>query len=122
MSTGKNRCEYLLLEEGSENKGSASTRKECPKSVSFLLLTLGFCLSLAGAAVWSGYKSGYLQMPDIAALIINDLLFFVGLILQTTGIALIARALTTSPCRFAVTVILGATYLFLCVAVFVVLI
>ena len=58
---------------------------------------------------------------DSAALYVSDLLFFVGLILEAIGIAFIARALTTSPCCFAVTVFLGYIYLNLWVAVFVAL-
>ena len=122
MSTDKDRGTYVLLEEGSEDKGSASTRQDCPKIVNILLLTLGFCLCLAGAAVWSGYKSGYLQIPDTAALYVANLLFFVGLLLEATGIGFIARALKTSPCCFAITVFLGSIYLNFCVAVFVALI
>ena len=62
-----------------------------------------------------------MQIPDSAALYVADLLFFVGLILEAIGIAFIARALTTSPCCFAVTVFLGYIYLNLWVAVFVAL-
>ena len=47
------------------------------------------------------------------------LLFFVGLILEATGIAFIVSALTTRPCCFAITVFLGSIYLNFCVAVFV---
>ena len=110
MSTDKDRGTYVLLEEGIKDKGSASTRKYCPKSLSFSLLTLGFCLSLAGAAVLSGYKSGHLQIPDIAALAIYDILFPVGWCLDLIGIILIARSSTSYGC-YAVTLTFGYLYL-----------
>lgn len=119
MSTDKDRGTYVLLEEGSEVKRSASTRKDCPKSVSFLLLTLGFCLSLAGSAVLSGYKSGYLQIPDIAALAIHDILFPVGWCLDLIAIVLIARSTRSDLCWYAVTLTFGYFYLVSSLGIFI---
>ena len=67
----------------------------------------------------SGYKSGYLQIPDIAALAIHDILFPVGWCLDLIPIVLIARSSRSNLWWYAVTLTFGYFYLVSALGIFI---